>query len=100
MNRIEILPIELQEKIYYEAHKLKFDFCIERIKNHFEDHLSTGAIKNMTILLYSTGLSDIELKNYIECLNWLDGYSINHKKLHNNMYYIVFQQYWFWNYQY
>jgi len=73
MNRLELLPIELQEKIYYETHKLKFNISVYRIKNHFDEHLPAGAFKDMVLHLYSTGITDNEIKNYFEFIDWLDG---------------------------
>lgn len=101
MNRLELLPIELQDKIYYEAHKLKFNICVFRIKNNFDEHFSAGALKNMALHLYSTGLCDFELNNYFECLDWLDGNTLfDYDESRNNVYYRIFENFWLshWDY--
>ena len=95
MNRLELLPIELREKIYFEAHKLKFNNCICSINNLFDEHFLDGALKNMALHLYSTGISDFELNNYFECLDWLDGNTLfDFEESRNNVYYMIFLEYW------
>jgi len=95
MNFFYDLPEELQEKIYKCAHKLKFDTCLYRIDNHFEEHFLSGALKNMALYLYSSGVSNFELNNYFECLDWLDGNTpFDYDESRNNVYYRIFEDYW------
>jgi hypothetical protein len=88
MNRLELLPEELQEKIYKCAHELKFNICLYRINNHFDEHFLSVALKNMALHLYSTGISNFELNNYFECLDWLIAdikAKIATRKIYNDM---------------
>lgn len=95
MNRLELLPIELQEKIYYEAHKLNFNICLNDINYRFDEHFSSGAIKNMALHLYSSGISNIELQNYFECIDWIDGNTLfDYEESRNNVYYRIFEDFW------
>jgi hypothetical protein len=95
MNRLELLPEELQEKIYKCAHELKFNICLYRINNHFDEHFLSVALKNMALHLYSTGISNFELNNYFECLDWLNGNTpFNYDESRDNIYYRISEDYW------
>jgi hypothetical protein len=95
MNFFYDLPDELQDKIFKCAHKIKFDICLCRINYCFDEHFSSAALKNMALHLYSTGVSNFELNNYFECLNWLDGNTpFDYDESRNNVYYIIFEDYW------
>ena len=73
MNRIELLPDEIIEKIFLEAHKLKFKYCIYKITFNFNERWHYPANSLITEHLYSTGMTDIEIKNYFKFIDWLDG---------------------------
>lgn len=98
MSRIDILPDDIQEKIYFEVHKLKCKDTFEKINSidfwHRED---VGyALLSMTDLLYYLGASQNELRDYFFCLDWLDGKRLNitMEDMAYNLYYNVYYDYW------
>lgn len=98
MNRFENLPDEIQDKIYFEVHKLKFKNTFKKIHSiDFWIRDDVGyAILSMTNLLYNLGASKKELKDYFFCLDWLDGKRLNitMEDMDNNVYYNVYYDYW------
>lgn len=95
MNRLELLPEDIIEKIYYEAHKLNFNICVYDINYRFDEHFSSCALKNMALHLYSSGISNIELQNYFECIDWIDGNTLfDYDESRNNVYYRIFEDFW------
>ena len=98
MNRLELLPEELQEQIFFEAHKLKSKETFKKIKKiDFWRRDDVGfAILGMTNLLYNLGAPQKELRDYFFCLDWLDGKRLNitMEDMDNNLYYNVYYDYW------
>jgi hypothetical protein len=98
MNRFESLPDDIQEKIYFEVHKLKCKDTFEKINSiDFWRRDDVGfAILSMTNLLYYLGATQKELQDYFSCLDWLDGKRLNitMEDMANNLYYNVYYDYW------
>lgn len=98
MNRLELLPEELQEQIFFEAHKLKSKDTFEKIKKiDFWQRDDIGySIIAMTNLLYNLGATQKELRDYYFCLDWLDGKRLNItiEDIEDNLYYNVYHDYW------
>jgi len=98
MNFFYDLPDELQDKIYFEAHKLNSKDTFEKIKKiDFWIRDDVGfAIMSMTNLLYYLGATQKELRDYYFCLDWLDGKKLNitTEDMDNNLYYNVYYDYW------
>jgi hypothetical protein len=98
MNRFESLPDDIQEKIYFEVHKLKCKDTFKKINSvDFWRRDDRGfAILSMTNLLYFLGASKNELKDYFFCLDWLGGKRLNitMEDMIKNKYYDVYYDYW------
>ena len=98
MNRLELLPEELQEQIFFEAHKIQSKDTFEKIKKiDFWQRDDIGfAILAMTNLLYDLGATQKELRDYYFCLDWLDGKRLNItiEDIEDNLYYNVYHNYW------
>jgi hypothetical protein len=98
MNFFYDLPDELQDKIYFEAHKLNSKDTFEKIKKiDFWIRDDVGfAIMSMTNLLYYLGATQKELRDYYFCLDWLDGKKLNitTEDMDGNLYYNVYYDYW------
>ena len=98
MNRFELLPNELQNKIYYEAHKQMMSEVFEEVKdtckrqvNHFLGELHA----QMSIELYNSDMSIIEIRTYFECMDFLSGIeNADYKNLWLNKYYCIYDYYW------
>ena len=97
MNFFYALPDDIQEKIYFEAHKLNSKDTFEKIKKIDFWHRGHPAIRGMTNLLYYLGASQKELKDYFFCLDWLNGTRLNTTgvvMMDDNLYYNVYYEYW------
>ena len=98
MNFFYDLPDDIQEKIYFEAHKLNSKAIIKKINSiDFWRRDDVGfAILSMTNLLYYLGATQKELQDYFFCLDWLDGKRLNitMEDMDNNLYYNVYYDYW------
>ena len=98
MNRLELLPEELQEQIFFEVHKIQSKDTFEKIKKiDFWQRDDIGfAILAMTNLLYHLGATQKELRDYYFCLDWLDGKRLNItiEDIEDNLYYNVYHNYW------
>ncbi len=98
MNRLELLPEELQEQIFFEAHKIQSKDTFKKIKKiDFWQRDDIGfAILAMTNLLYHLGATQKELRDYYFCLDWLDGKRLNItiEDIEDNLYYNVYHDYW------
>lgn len=75
MNRLEYLPDELQEKIYYETHQLKCKDVFEDIKEF--KHKKIGYNDNCYLImieaLYNSEMSQKELGDYFVALDRING---------------------------
>ena len=98
MNRFESLPDDIQEKIYFEVHKLKCKDTFKKIRSiDFWHRDDVGyAILSMTNLLYHLDATKKELRDYYFCLDWLDGKRLNItiEDIQDNLYYNVYCDYW------
>ncbi len=98
MNFFYDLPCDIQEQIFFEAHKLKSKDTFEKIKKiDFWRRDDIGfAILSMTNLLYYLGAAQKELRDYYFCLDWLDGKKLNitMEDMADNLYYNVYYDYW------
>lgn len=98
MNRFELLPSELQNKIYYEAHKKMMSEVFVEVKdtckrqvNHFLGELHC----RMSRELYNTTMSIIERRTYFECMDFLSGIeNADYENLRSNKYYCMYDYYW------
>jgi hypothetical protein len=75
MNRLEYLPDELQEKIYYETHKLKCKDVFEDIKEfkHKQICYNYDCYLIMIETLYNSEMSQKELGDYFVALDRING---------------------------
>lgn len=98
MNFFYDLPDDIQEQIFFEAHKLQSKDTLEKIKKiDFWRRDDIGyATLAMTNLLYSLGAAKNELQDYFFCLDWLDGKRLNitMEDMIENKYYDVYYDYW------
>ena len=75
MNRLEYLPDELQEKIYYETHKLKCKDVFEDIKEFKQKQIdyNDDCYLIMIEALYNGEMSQKELGDYFVALDRING---------------------------
>ncbi len=98
MNHFESLPDDIQDKIYFEVHKLKCKDTFKKIRSiDFWHRDDVGySILAMTNLLYQYGATQREIRDYYFCLDWIDGKILNITIEHvfENKYYHVYHAYW------
>ena len=103
MNFFYDLPDEIQEKIYFEAHKLNSKDLFKQIKKidfwkHRVDYQLPGDTYvdlEMLKLLYSLGATQEELGEYYYARDWTDGRKERKKEhLFENKYLKVWYDYW------
>jgi len=98
MNRFEILPEELQNKIYYETHKQMMSEVFEEIKDvdkRHQDHFLGDLNVVMSNELYNSDMSINEISHYFECMDCLAGrVNADYKNLGSNKYYGIYDYYW------
>ena len=98
MNRLELLPNELQNKIYYEAHKQMMSEVFEDVKDtckRQENHFLGELHAQMSNELYNSDMSIIEIRTYFECMDCISGRAnANYKNLQLNKYYGAYDYYW------
>lgn len=97
MNRLESLPYEIQDKIYFEAHKIKYNDVSNEIK-----HINLWKERNgnvflaLSVFLHENGATQKELDEYFTLIDWLDNKdkTITFKDIQENKYYRVFCVFW------
>lgn len=98
MNRFESLPDDIQEKIYFEVHKLKCKDTFKKIRSiDFWNRDDVGySILAMTNLLYQLSATQREIRDYYFCLDWIDGKRLNItiEDFFENKYYRIYYDYW------
>jgi hypothetical protein len=97
MNRLEILPEELQNKIYYEAHKQMMSEVFEDVKYLKSIMSDRGYIFEVLLKeFYKSDMSDQERLHYFTCLDCADGklFEIRGENLINNRYRRLYLDYW------
>ena len=98
MNRLELLPNELQNKIYYEAHKQMMSEVFEEVKDirkRQENHFLGELHARMSNELYNSDMSIIEISSYFVCMDCLSGRAgADYKNLWSNNYYCIYDYYW------
>lgn len=93
MNHFYDLPEELQEKIYLEAHFMKFCVVIDELTS---SQPGSGVEYSMQNCLYNTNMDKKEIENYFFCLDWLDGKRLNItlEDVFENKYYRIYYDFW------
>ena len=98
MNFFYDLPDEIQEKIYFEAHKIKYNNVSISIKHiNWWKGRNGNAFLIMSSLLYENGATQRELDEYFTLIDWLDQKhkSITYEEIQENKYYQEFRRYYF-----
>jgi len=75
MNYYELLPEELQDKIYYETHKLTYKYVFVDIKEFRSKQIDYhhDCYLTMTETLYNSDMSQKELGDYFVALDRING---------------------------
>jgi hypothetical protein len=99
MNRFEILPEELQNKIYYETHKLKFKDVLKEVKEFKSKRIVYNDDFYLIMIgtLYDSEMSQKEREEYFTAMDCFEGkleYDLCHDDLNENKYYNIFITYW------
>ena len=94
MNLFYDLPDEIQEKIYFEAHKINYkdvSIGIKRI-NWGKTWMRRNVFLALSLMLYENGATQRELDEYFTLIDWLDqtDESITFEDIQENKYYHVF----------
>lgn len=97
MNYLDYFPDELQEKIYYDAHKLKFKVIFRDIKDFKckQIEYNPSCYIMMLEMLYNSDMSPKELEDYFTALDYIDEKrdSINIEEMFENRYYNNYDEY-------
>lgn len=98
MNLFYDLPDEIQEKIYFEVHKIKIKDVLIGIKRiNWWRGRNGNVFLIMSSLLYNNGATQRELDEYFTLIDWLDqkDKSITYEDIQENKYYQEFRRYYF-----
>lgn len=98
MNFFCDLPYDIQKKIYFEAHKIKYNNVSISIKHiNWWKGRNGNAFLIMSSLLYENGATQRELDEYFTLIDWLDQKhkSITYEEIQENKYYQEFRRYYF-----
>ena len=98
MNLFYDLPDEIQEKIYFEVHKIKIKDVLIGIKRiNWWKGRNGNVFLIMSSLLYNNGATQRELDEYFTLIDWLDqkDKSITYEDIQENKYYQEFRRYYF-----
>lgn len=94
MNFFYDLPNEIQEKIYFEAHKINYKDVSIEIKriNWGKTWTRRNVFLALTSMLYKNGATQRELDEYFTLVDWLQqkDESITIEDIQENKYYHVF----------
>lgn len=93
MNFFYDLPNEIQEKIYFEAHKINYKEILIGIKRiNWWKGRNGNVFLALSLMLYENGATQRELDEYFTLIDWLDqtDESITFEDIQENKYYHVF----------
>ena len=94
MNLFYDLPDEIQEKIYFEAHKINYKDVSIGIKhiNWGKTWMRRNVFLALSLTLYENGATQRELDEYFTLVDWLQekDESITIEDIQENKYYHVF----------
>lgn len=93
MNRLQLLPDDIIDNIYYECHKKIFHDVLIDIKNTDTSRFSP---ESLFLELFDSSMSNHELYDFYTCLDWLDGkkLKITREYLTGNKYYNLYLNIW------
>ena len=92
-NRIETLPVELQDKIYEHVFKLKFKDVLSKVQEINKTWQYKGEEYTIKHCLYNTTMSKKELQDYFNFIDWFSRKSPV-EIFNNNRYFHAYYGYW------
>lgn len=99
LNRLELLPEEMQNKIYCESHRLKFKDVLKGVKEFKSKRIDYNVDFYLIMLetLYDSEMSQKEREEYFTAMDCLEGrleYDLSPGDLNENKYYNIFITHW------
>ena len=93
MNRIDLLPDDIIDNIYYESHKKISVLVLNDIKEIDTNRFSP---ESLFLELFDSDMSNDEVHEFYKCLDWLDGKKLNitREYITGNKYYNLYLNIW------
>lgn len=93
MNRIDLLPDDIIDNIYYESHKKMSIHFLGDIKGVDTNRFSP---ESLFLELFDSDMSNDEVREFYKCLDWLDGKKLNitREYINGNKYYNLYLNIW------